>query len=82
MVRRINHELMNDVLNALENRRLTGYQIFGMIKDRYHHLSRKLVYHYLSLALKKGDIKVEKVTEEGDFSWGKTTEKKYYTKNY
>ncbi len=81
MVRKLNQVLMNDILNVLKGQRLTGYQVFNIIKDNYHHLSRKLVYHYLSVALKRGEVSVEKVTEEGSFSWGKTTEKKYYTKN-
>jgi hypothetical protein len=81
MAKKLNQELMDDIINSLSSQRLTGYQIFNIIKDRYHHLSRRLVYHYLSLALKRGEVKVERVVEKGDFSWGKTTEKKYYTKS-
>ncbi len=80
MVKKINEELLSDIINSLSDRKLTGYQVFGLLKDTHQNISKRLVYHYLYLALKKGEISVSKVTEEGKFSWGRFTEKKYYTR--
>lgn len=80
MVKRINQELLTDIVDSLNGKRLTGYQIFAVLEGKYHRLSRRLVYHYLSLALKRGDVKVETVIEEGKFSWGNSSKKRYYTR--
>ncbi len=80
MVKKINEELMSDVVNALGNDRMTGYQIFNAIKDRYQFLSKRLVYHYLKVALLRGMVEVESVEEAGKYSWGRFTSKKYYRK--
>lgn len=80
MVKKLNEELLSDLVDELIDKRLTGYQLFDLMKDRYPNVSKRLVYHYLSIALKRGYVKVEKVVEIGKFSWGATTEKKYYTR--
>ncbi len=80
MAKKINDELLSDIINTLTDRKMTGYQVFGALKDTHPGISKRLIYHYLYLALKKGEISVDKVTEEGKFSWGKFTEKKYYTR--
>ncbi len=80
MVKKINEELFSDIINSLDGKRLTGYQVFGLLKEIHPKISKRLIYHYLYLALKRGEISVSKVTEEGKFSWGRLTEKKYYTR--
>ncbi|MCL4400476.1 MAG: hypothetical protein M1348_01745 [Candidatus Parvarchaeota archaeon] len=80
MVKKINEELLSDIINELSGKRLTGYQLFNTLKEKYPLLSKRLVYHYLSIALKRGYVTVEKVNESGKFSWGIFTEKKYYTR--
>jgi Fe2+ or Zn2+ uptake regulation protein len=80
MVKKINEELFSDIINSLTGNRLTGYQIYNLLREKYPHLSKRLVYHYLYIALKRGEVAVDKVMEEGKFSWGHTTEKKYYTR--
>ena len=74
MAKQLNLGLMRDILSTLEGGRLTGYQIFKLLKTDHGRLSSRLVYHYLYIALEKGYVKVEKVSESGSFSWGSTTE--------
>ncbi|MCL4398995.1 hypothetical protein M1293_00575 [Candidatus Parvarchaeota archaeon] len=81
MAKPINQEIIDDILLILEGRRLTGYQIFKLLKDKHPRLSSRLVYHYLYMGMEKGYLKVEKVSESGNFSWGSTAEKKYYSLN-
>ncbi len=78
MVKRLNEELMADVLSALRGQKLTGAQVFNALKETRHGLSKRLVYHYLYVASKRGLVTYDTVIELGDFSWGKTAEKKYY----
>ncbi len=79
MAKKINAELYNNILATLEGKRLTGYDIYKSIKGRYHHLSARLVYHYLRMGVEEGRLAVEESTENGRFSWGETARKKYYT---
>ncbi|MCL5009890.1 MAG: hypothetical protein M1433_02860 [Candidatus Parvarchaeota archaeon] len=76
----LNKDLMTDVLNELSGKKLTGSQMFSILKPKYPYLSKRLVYHYLSIALKRGEVSVETVSEEGKYSWGSFTQKKYYTR--
>lgn len=80
MVKPLNEDLLSDILNELSGKRMTGSQIFSLLKPKYPGLSKRLVYHYLSVALKRGNVSVEAVSEEGSFSWGGMTRKKYYTR--
>jgi DNA-binding PadR family transcriptional regulator len=78
MARKIDKELMEEILSALSNRDKTGYEIFKEIKKRGRKVSSRLIYHYLYLALKEGKISVETKNELGNFSWGNIVNKKYY----
>lgn len=80
MVKRLNEQLLSDILDELSGKRLTGAQIFTILKPKYPSLSKRLVYHYLSVALKRGEVTVENVQEEGKYSWGPMAHKKYYTR--
>ncbi len=79
MAKKLNDELMSDVLRALEASRLTGYQVYNKIKDAHPFVSRRLVYYYLKTAEKNGSVNVHKTRESGKFSWGDAAEKKYYS---
>ncbi len=81
MVKLINQELFNDILALLTNNRLTGSELYAKLKHKHVKLSKRLVYHYLYLGVEKGYLKVEARNELGDFSWGKSVTKKYYTIN-
>ncbi len=81
MVKKLNEELLSDILNELSGKRLTGSQIFSILKPKYPYLSKRLVYHYLSIALERGEVAVEIVSEEGKYSWGGLAQKKYYTRS-
>ena len=78
MVKLINQELLNDILSLLTNNKLTGSELYARLRHKHQGLSKRLVYHYLYLGVEKGYLKVETRNELGDFSWGKTAEKKYY----
>jgi Fe2+ or Zn2+ uptake regulation protein len=80
MVKRLNEDLMSDILNELSGKKLTGSQLFSLLKSKYPSLSKRLVYHYLSVALEHGQVTVETVSEEGKYSWGGFANKKYYTR--
>ncbi|MCL4373043.1 hypothetical protein M1384_03200 [Candidatus Parvarchaeota archaeon] len=78
MVRKIDKELMEEILATLSNGGKTGYEIFKEIKKGGRKISSRLVYHYLYLALKESKVTVETKNELGNFSWGNTVNKKYY----
>ncbi len=78
MVRKIDKELMEEILATLSNGGKTGYEIFKEIKKEGRKISSRLVYHYLYLALKESKVTVETKNELGNFSWGNTVNKKYY----
>ena len=78
MARKIDNELMEEILSELSGGEKTGYEIFKEIKKRGRKVSSRLVYHYLYLALKEDKISVETKNELGNFSWGNTANKKYY----
>ena len=78
MARKIDNELMEEILSELSSGEKTGYEIFKEIKKKGRKVSSRLVYHYLYLALKEDKISVETKNELGNFSWGNTANKKYY----
>ncbi len=78
MAKKLNEELMKDIIDALSGSRLTGYQVYNKLRDTHPFTSRRLVYHYLKVALNEGKIASESVKETGKFSWGGSADKKYY----
>jgi hypothetical protein len=80
MAKKINEELLNDIINTVGSEQLTGYGIYKALKEKYEGLSSRLVYHYLKTALARGDLIVIEKIEHGKFSWGDTVHKKYYNK--
>ncbi len=78
MVRKLNQELMDEIINELSHGDKTGYEIYKELKRKGLKVSSRLVYHYLYVALKNDRVKMETKNEIGNFSWGTTTRKKYY----
>jgi hypothetical protein len=57
-----------------------GYQIFKIYREIFPSVSQRNIYYHLKKGVQTGEIEVHKVeTEKGDFSWGNSVEKVYYT---
>jgi DNA-binding PadR family transcriptional regulator len=78
MVRKIDKELVEEILSAVSKQEKTGYEIYKEIRKKGRNVSSRMVYHYLYAALKEGKVSVETKNELGKFSWGSTASKKYY----
>jgi len=56
-----------------------GYQISKIYNTIFAKVSQRSVYYHLRKGADLGELELNKVEhEEGDFSWGKTAEKRYY----
>lgn len=57
-----------------------GYQISKIYNEVFAKASQRSVYYHLKKGISLGEIELNKVEqEEGDFSWGRTAEKTYYS---
>lgn len=57
-----------------------GYQIAKLYKEIFPPVSQRLIYYHLRKGVKTKEIERDKIeTEKGEFSWGNSVEKVYYT---
>ena len=56
-----------------------GYQIAKIYNEIFPEVTQRSVYYHLRKGVLIGEINVHKIEQvEGDFSWGRIVEKKYY----
>lgn len=66
-----------DILGVMETG--YGYKIHQIYCQLFAPCTREVVYYHLRTGVKLGEFIIEKVvSEQGDYSWGKTVEKIYY----
>ncbi len=57
-----------------------GYQISKIYNEVFSTVTQRSIYYHLRKGIQTKEIEVKKVEQEkGDFSWGPTVEKTYYT---
>ncbi|MFT7615530.1 MAG: hypothetical protein ACI8Y7_000344 [Candidatus Woesearchaeota archaeon] len=59
---------------------MTGYSLYKEYRTRFALCSQRSIYYHLTKGVDFGEISIQKVQEEkGDFSWGKSSMRIYYT---
>ena len=67
-----------EILNYLQKG--YGYQIAKIYNEIFPLVTQRSIYYHLRKGVSTKEIRVHKVeVEEGEFSWGSTVEKIYYT---
>ena len=57
-----------------------GYEIYKIYRDIFPKITMRSIYYHLKKGLSLEEFKVEKIqVEKGDYSWGSSAEKVYYT---
>lgn len=57
-----------------------GYDIYKVYKEIFPKCTNKVIYYHLRKGVELGEFKVKRIeSEQGDYSWGNTAEKIYYT---
>lgn len=57
-----------------------GYQISKVYNRVFAKVSQRSIYYHLRKGVSLGELELNKIEqEEGDFSWGKIAEKRYYS---
>lgn len=57
-----------------------GYQICKVYNEVFPEVTQRSIYYHLHKGVKTKEIVVHKIEQEkGDFSWGNTVEKTYYS---
>lgn len=57
-----------------------GYEIYRIYLDLFPKVTRRLIYYHLNKGVKLNELKIEKIeSEAGNYSWGGTAEKIYYS---
>ncbi len=57
-----------------------GYQIAKIYQEVFPSATQRSIYYNLKKGMETKEIKLQKIEQEtGDFSWGRTVEKTYYT---
>ncbi len=57
-----------------------GYQVSKIYNALFPQVTQRLVYYHLRKGVSTREVEVHKVeVEKGDFSWGNSVEKTYYT---
>jgi hypothetical protein len=61
-------------------RKAYGYELYKHYCAIYPEVTMRVVYYNLKKGASLGEFKVEEIKHEtGDYSWGKSAEKTYYT---
>jgi hypothetical protein len=77
-VRSIIRQNIIEILFLLE--RGYGYQISNIYNDVFPQVSRRSIYYHLRKGIQTKEIQLHEIkVEKGEFSWGNTVEKIYYT---
>ena len=70
----------NIVQLLFQLKRAYGYEIHKKYIKTFPQCSREDIYYHLRKGVKLGEfIMLEQTTEQGNYSWGKTVEKTYYS---
>lgn len=79
--RPIGSEVRQRLVNILSTiRKAYGYQLHKIYQEIYGDTTRENVYYHLRKGVKLGEFELTEVKQEtGNYSWGATVEKKYYT---
>lgn len=79
--RPVRSEIRQHIVDILHNMgKAYGYEIYKVYRQIFPKISLRTVYYHLQKGLDMGIFKVEEIQrEEGDYSWGGTTERKYYS---
>ncbi len=56
-----------------------GYNIYKIYSQIFPKVSMRVVYYHLNKGCELGIFEMEKVIIEGNYSWGNTAEKVFYT---
>lgn len=57
-----------------------GYQICKIYKDLFPQATRRVIYYHLKKGVDLGEFQIKKIeAEQGDYSWGSTAQKIYYS---
>jgi len=57
-----------------------GYQISKIYKEIFPAVTQRSIYYHLRKGVQTEELEIHKIQEEkGDYSWGDTVEKIYYT---
>ena len=57
-----------------------GYQIAKLYNEIFPEVTQRSIYYHLRKGTQTKEIEIHKIEqEEGNFSWGSSVEKKYYT---
>ena len=57
-----------------------GYDIYKVYKAVFPKVTLRSIYYHLRKGVSLGEFKIEKIEQEkGDYSWGETAEKIYYS---
>jgi len=69
---------MIEILNFLG--KAYGYEIYKIYKEIYPSVTLRVMYYHLKKGVELKEFKLVKVIkEEGEYSWGNSAEKIYYT---
>lgn len=66
-----------EILNVLG--KAYGYEIHKIYVQIFPNATREVIYYNLRTGAKLGEFEVEVKQEKGDYSWGATVEKIYYS---
>ena len=57
-----------------------GYDIYRIYREVFPKVTLRSIYYHLNKGVALGEFKIEKIErEKGDYSWGETAEKIYYS---
>lgn len=61
-------------------RKAYGYEIHKVYVELFPKVTQRLIYYHLKKGVDTGEFIVKKIeTEKGDYSWGESAEKVYYS---
>ena len=73
----IRHNIV-EILNVLN--KAYGYQLHKIYVEIFGKCTREVIYYHLRTGAKLKEFELTEIKQErGDYSWGKTVEKLYYT---
>ena len=75
-----NSEIRDRIVEILANlKRDYGYNIYKLYCRLFPKVSMRIIYYHLNKGTELGIFNMEHVTSTGEYSWGKTAEKVYYS---
>ena len=79
--RPIKSEIRQNLIEILYfKKNACGYELHKLHNDIFPKCTQEVVYYHLKKGMSLKQFKIEKIiSEQGDYSWGGTAEKIYYT---